>query len=38
MRNGIPRAGKGLSSILMTVELPVAIICASVVLNEKINI
>ena len=34
----IPRIGTGLSSILMTIELPVAIICASVVLNEKINI
>jgi len=34
---GIPKIGAGLSSILMTVELPVAVLCASVVLNEQIN-
>jgi len=31
----IPRIGTGLSSILMTIELPVAIICASVVLKKN---
>jgi drug/metabolite transporter (DMT)-like permease len=33
----IPKIGAGVSSILMTVELPVAIICATIVLNERIN-
>lgn len=33
----IPKIGAGVSSILMTVELPVAIICASLVLNESIG-
>lgn len=32
---GIPKIGAGVSSILMTVELPVAIICATIVLNER---
>ncbi|MDL2242067.1 DMT family transporter [Bacteroidales bacterium OttesenSCG-928-L03] len=34
---GIPRIGAGLASILMTVELPVAVICAWAVLREKMN-
>jgi len=35
--SGIPKVGAGISSILMTVELPVAVICARVVLNEQIS-
>ena len=31
---GIPKIGAGISSILMTVELPVAVLCASIVLKE----
>lgn len=34
---GIPKIGAGLSSILMTIELPVAVICASVILGESMN-
>jgi len=34
---GIPKVGASVSSILMTVELPVAVICASVILNEHIG-
>ncbi|MDR1524663.1 MAG: DMT family transporter [Tannerella sp.] len=34
---GIPKIGAGISSILMTVELPVAVLCANVVLNERIS-
>ncbi len=34
---GIPKIGAGISSILMTVELPVAVLCASVVLGEHIS-
>lgn len=34
---GIPKVGVGISSILMTVELPVAVLCASMVLNERIS-
>lgn len=34
---GISRVGAGVSSILMTVELPVAVICAGIVLNERIS-
>lgn len=34
---GIPKIGAGLSSILMTIELPVAVICASVVLGEHVS-
>lgn len=34
---GIPKIGVGISSILMTIELPVAVICAVVVLNEHIS-
>lgn len=33
---GIPKIGAGLSSILMTIELPVAVLCASIVLGEHI--
>ncbi|SEW37866.1 Threonine/homoserine efflux transporter RhtA [Chitinophaga sp. YR573] len=35
---GIPKIGAGVSSILMTVELPVAIICATIVLNEHTSV
>lgn len=35
---GIPRIGAGVSSILMTIELPVAVLCAHIVLNENINL
>ncbi len=34
---GISKIGAGISSILMTVELPVAILCARVVLHEHIS-
>lgn len=34
---GISKIGAGISSILMTIELPVAVICAYVVLNEYIS-
>lgn len=34
---GIPKIGAGISSILMTVELPVAVLCASIVLGEHIS-
>lgn len=34
---GIPKVGVGISSILMTIELPVAILCAIMVLNEHIS-
>lgn len=34
----IPKIGGGVSSILMTVELPVAVLCASLVLGEKVNL
>jgi drug/metabolite transporter (DMT)-like permease len=34
---GISKIGAGISSILMTVELPVAILCARVVLGERIS-
>lgn len=33
----IPKVGAGISSILMTIELPVAIICAGLILNERIS-
>ncbi|MEO3408154.1 DMT family transporter [Mucilaginibacter sp. CAU 1740] len=33
----IPKVGAGISSILMTIELPVAIICAGLILKEHIN-
>lgn len=34
---GIPRVGAGISAIIMTVELPVAVLTAHVVLNEPIT-
>lgn len=34
---GIPKIGAGISSILMTVELPVAILCANIILSEHIS-
>lgn len=34
---GISKTGAGISSILMTVELPVAILCARIVLKEHIS-
>ena len=34
---GIPKIGAGLSAILMTVELPVAVICANLVLGERLS-
>lgn len=35
---GIPKIGAGVSSILMTIELPVAVLCAYIVLGENINL
>lgn len=35
---GISKIGAGISSILMTVELPVAILCARIVLKEQITL
>lgn len=35
---GIPRIGAGVSSILMTIELPVAVLCAYIVLGENISL
>ena len=35
---GISRIGAGFSSILMTVELPVAILCARVILGERVSL
>lgn len=34
---GMPRIGAGLSSILLTMELPVAVICAHFILKEEIT-
>ncbi|MFH7001745.1 EamA family transporter [Flavobacterium bizetiae] len=34
---GIPKIGAGLSSILLTLELPAAVFCAHLILNEKIT-
>lgn len=34
---GISKIGAGMSSILMTVELPVAVLCAYIILHECIN-
>lgn len=34
---GIPRIGAGISSMIMTVELPVAVVFAHVILKEKID-
>lgn len=36
--NGIPKIGVGYSSILMTAELPVAVICAQIILKEQVNL
>jgi len=33
----IPKVGAGVSAILMTVELPVAILCAGLVLHERVS-
>lgn len=35
--SGIPKIGAGTSSILMTVEFPVAVLCAYIILNETIH-
>jgi drug/metabolite transporter (DMT)-like permease len=35
--SGIPKIGAGVSSILMTVELPVAVLCAHFILDESIS-
>lgn len=35
--NGIPKIGVGYSSILMTAELPVAVVCAQLILKEAVN-
>lgn len=35
---GIPKAGAGISSILMTVELPVALVCANLILHEHMSL
>lgn len=34
---GISKIGAGMSSILMTIELPVAVLCAYIILHECIN-
>lgn len=34
---GISKIGVGISSILMTVELPVAVLCARIILHERIS-
>ncbi len=34
---GIPKVGAGLSAIFMTVELPVAVLCADIVLGERLS-
>jgi drug/metabolite transporter (DMT)-like permease len=34
---GIPRVGAGISAIIMTVELPVAVLTAHIVLNEPVS-
>lgn len=34
---GMPKIGAGLSAILITLELPVAVFCAHLILNEKIT-
>jgi drug/metabolite transporter (DMT)-like permease len=34
---GIPRIGAGISGVVMTAELPVAVICSHLVLNERIS-
>jgi len=35
--SGIPKIGAGVSSILMTVELPVAVLCAHIILDESVG-
>lgn len=35
---GIPRIGAAKSAILMTIELPVAVLCAHIVLKESLNL
>ncbi|MET6996299.1 EamA family transporter [Chitinophaga defluvii] len=35
---GIPKAGVGVSAILMTAELPVAVICSHFVLSEEVGV
>jgi drug/metabolite transporter (DMT)-like permease len=35
---GIPKIGAAVSSILMTIEFPIALICAHIVLNEKLSL
>ncbi|KOS08342.1 hypothetical protein AM493_12460 [Flavobacterium akiainvivens] len=35
---GMPKIGGGLSAILITLELPVAIFCAHIILNEQITL
>lgn len=35
---GIPKAGVGVSAILMTAELPVAVICSHFVLSEEVRV
>jgi drug/metabolite transporter (DMT)-like permease len=34
---GIPKVGAGISAVIMTAELPVAIICSHIILNEPVN-
>lgn len=34
---GIPKIGAGISAILMTIELPTAVLCAHLILNEDIT-
>ena len=34
---GISKIGAGISSILMTIELPVAVLCANIILNEHVS-
>ncbi|MCD8166659.1 MAG: DMT family transporter [Bacteroides sp.] len=35
---GIPKVGAGVSSILMTIELPVAVLCAHFIVNEPVTL
>lgn len=34
---GMPKIGPGLSAILLTLELPAAVLCAYIILNEKVT-
>ncbi|MEN2400152.1 DMT family transporter [Flavobacterium sp. MC2016-06] len=36
--NGMPKIGAGLSSILLTLELPAAVFCAHIILGENVTI